>query len=124
MKGSGSNPTLTTPTGEWRRMGTDIWGSFEITINNPGTGTYKITGPASLRGTRQRTVGHGFLYDASTGNEWRFTLRSVGDGTAYMYMFAAATYGGPGVNFTQTVPFTVATGDYIEGQFFAEAATS
>jgi|GEM_PF-6368211 len=125
MKGSGSNPTLTSPTGEWRRMGTDVWGSFEITINNPGTGTYKITGPASLRGTRQRTVGHGFCYDVTApGTYWPFTLRSVGDGTADMYMFSAGAIGGTGTNFSQTSPFTFATGDYIEGQFFAEAATS
>lgn len=125
MKGSGSNPTLTAPTGEWRRMGTDVWGSFEITINNPGTGTYKITGPASLRGTRQRTVGHGFCYDVTApGTYWPFTLRSVGDGTADMYMFSAGAIGGTGTNFSQTSPFTFATGDYIEGQFFAEAATS
>lgn len=124
MKGSGSNPTLTSPTGEWRRMGTDVWGSFEITINNPGTGTYKITGPASLRGTRQRTVGHGFIYDASATAQWPFTLRSVGDGTADMYMVTSTAYAGALINVTQTAPFTVATGDYIEGQFFAEAATS
>jgi hypothetical protein len=124
MKGSGSNPTLTSPTGEWRRMGTDIWGSFEITINNPGTGTYKITGPAAFRGTRQRDVGSVTIYDASTGATYRWALRTVGDGSADLFLFGPATYGGAGVNMTQTVPFTVATGDYIEGSFFGEAATS
>jgi hypothetical protein len=120
---SGTPSSVSAATGEWRRIGRMIHGSGEMTLNAVGTGTYYIALPVATVGTRQRTIGHGFLY-LTGGATYEFTLRSRGSALASALCFLAATHGGAGGNYTQTFPIGAATGDYIEYQFCYEAETA
>lgn len=116
VTGSGSNPTGN-GSRRYVRDAFSVSGRYHFSFTTAGTGTYSIPLPFAASYTAQETIGSGFIYDSNTTFQIPFTLRLAGSGASTALMFGSTTYGGGGVNFSATVPFTVAVGDYIECDF-------
>lgn len=115
-----TDPTLSTAVGHYRIEGGMCFAGFRCVVSANGSGTYTITGLPVLPVAGRATFvadGGGRLVDASSGNVQQVQLVVNDSGVITMRYVASATPGAE-VQPTNTLPWTWASGDSLEGAVF------
>lgn len=127
LTASSSNPTLgsgSSVEGGWTRIGRTIFGRAQIVFGTSGTaagsGTYQISIPVAPEPSTSlalgRMVGHGYVFDSSTGNI-RIVVCRVNTSGTHLEMIPEAS----ATAITEAIPWAWAASDRFHVAFQYEA---